>query len=1264
MRIFRILTYCLLWFFFLGSSLLLYTQEQPMDIEPVTFKHGTMDRTIFCIFQDKKGFIWLGTDNGLNKYDGYTIETYRYQPDDPNSLSNNSVRTINEDEDGNLWIGTFGGGLEKFNVEREIFTHFKNNPENPNSLSDDFVLTIHHTQSPKGEELLWIGTFRGLDRYELKTNKIEHYQFTDEESGYPKVSVIRTIYEDRNGFLWLGTLGSGLIMFLPETGDYERYRSKIDRSEGLSHNDVLTIQENADGMLWIGTAGGGLERFSPKTKQFNHLRANAFEKNSLNSDDVRILHLQDNKFLWIGTGAGLSCFDLQKKEFIRFSKESTEQLKLHHNTIISLYEDQTGIIWIGTLFNGLYKLDRQKKKFISYRHSDKDSNSLIGNMVEAIYEDKEGILWLGTSRGLDKWNEETGIFTHYREKANDTNSLSNNYIWCLLEDREDKLWIGTMKGLNSFDRATDKFVRFFSNPLDSNTISHNKVLALYEDREGILWVGTYNGLNRFSADRTTFERYKNDPQNPGSLSNDLIISLLVDSEQRLWVGTVKGLNLYSRKSETFKRYLVKTKKGLINDKINYIYEDKTGTLWLGTYGGLHKYDEKNDRFSHYEVQDGLFSNVILGILEDELGNLWLSTTNGLSVFSPKTRVFKTYDTSDGLQDNEFRKACWKNKEGQMFFGGVNGFNSFYPERVVDNPYPPLVLITGLSIANEPVTVGEPIDGSVVLKKEISQIKEINLSFKHRTLAFDYVALHYAAPESNRYAYKMEGVDKDWNYVGGNRQAFYSYLNAGTYVFHVKACNNDNLWNEKGASIKIHISPPFWKRWWFFVFLGIIFTSIVFNVIYFRTKWLREKLQEQERIQKLLEKSRDDMKISKEIAEFRGAENEKLIAAISSIFIKVDADGKISHWNHSAGDFFGIGADQVKGRSFVDVLKEYISIDYVEEIIEMGLKHDQASHNIEIPVDLKKENKKKQFLATINPIIDKKGNKFGFLLLGENITQQKKEQMRMLLSQKLEALGQMSAGIAHEIRSPLQYIGDNVQFLLDAFGELIKSCQKIDEWVKKSDGGGGTEIDKLNRALQDSEFHFFLKEVPVSLEQIQNGVIRVSNIVKSMSKLSYICEEVDEKANLNELLKTTLVVAHNRIKNVAEVETDFGVDLPSIYCAIGELSQVFLNLLINAADAVAETGKRGRIKITTKQVENELVIEISDNGIGIPDAIKDKIFASFFTTKRLGHGTGQGLPFSYNIVVERHKGKLYFESEEQRGTTFFIHLPIGEDIPDD
>ncbi|MGB7439802.1 MAG: two-component regulator propeller domain-containing protein, partial [Coleofasciculaceae cyanobacterium] len=432
--------------------------------------------------------------------------------------------------------------------------------------------------------------------------------------------------------------------------------------------------------------------------------------------------------------------------------------------ISSIYEDSKDNLWIGTYNSGLDKLDHATGQFIHYTHDSDNPNSISNNNIWSIYEDHLGTLWVGTGDGgLNKLNQKTGKFSHYTHNPDNPHSLSDNSIWSIYEDHQGTLWIGTFHGgLNKFDRKTGEFTHYQHNPDHPHSISDDNIFSIYEDQSGTLWIGTWNnGLNKFDRKTGKFTHYQHNPNNPNSLSYNRVMSML---------------------------------------------EYPAGTLWLGTYGGgLDKFDIASETFTHYTVRDGLPNNSVVGILNDDAGNLWLSTGKGLSKFNPDKETFRNYDARDGLHGNEFDgiKAYAKAKDGEMFFGGLNGITSFYPEQITDNPHIPPILITDFRI----------FDQEVKLDTAISQAQELKLSYKDNFFSFKFAALDYANPGKNQYAYKLEGFDKDWIYSGERRYAAYTNLDPGTYTLRVKGSNNDGIWNEEGTSLKITIIPPPWKTWW-------------------------------------------------------------------------------------------------------------------------------------------------------------------------------------------------------------------------------------------------------------------------------------------------------------------------------------------------------------------------------------------------------------------------------------------------------------------
>jgi len=761
--------------------------------------------------------LWIGTFNGgLNKFDPETeqFERFQHDPHNPGSLSHNIIREIYEDKSGTLWIGTERGLNELIPAntpgDSKIFIRYLNEADNPNSLSHDRVRAIYEDES----SILWIGTDDGLNQ--LIPGETEgappifvHYKNDPNDPNSLSHNLIRTIYKDREGTLWIGTDG-GLNKLIQDSIVENRASSKVrfvrylhdpNNSNSLSHNEVYAIYEDRSGVLWIGTNGGGLNQFDRNKETFTNYLNIPSDPNSLSYDEIRCI-----------------------------------------------YEDRSGVLWIGTYGGGICKVDRAKKQFVHYKPDPDNPNSLNEEIVWCIYEDRAGILWIGThGGGLNKFDRKKNLFTHYLSDPDDPMTLSSNIVRLVSEDHSGVLWIGTNGGgLNKFDRDKEQFTSFQHNPADPNSLSHNEIRALYEDRSGILWIGTRGGgVNKLVPGERenlppSFVHYSHDPNNPQSISNDFIRVIFEDRSGVFWIGTLGGgLNKFDRETETFTHYRANSRipNNLSNDYIFSIYEDKSGILWIGTWGGgLNRFDRASGTFKYYTENDGLPNNAIYGILEDNQGNLWLSTNNGISRFNPQTEIFRNFGVRDGLQSKEFNGGShFKSPGGEMFFGGINGFNAFYPENIKDNPYVPPIVITSFQKLNKEMSFDKP----------VWEIEMLELSHKDYVFSFEFAALDFTAPEMNRYAYKMEGLDEHWIYTDVDKRfANYTTLSPGEYVFRVKGSNNDGIWNEEGTSIRIIITPPFWKTWWF-TFL-IVLAALTLVLLWYRwnlkTVRMRTELQ--------------------------------------------------------------------------------------------------------------------------------------------------------------------------------------------------------------------------------------------------------------------------------------------------------------------------------------------------------------------------------------------------------------------------------------
>ncbi len=912
----------------LNPSCYLYSHGNA-QIEHISLEQGLSQSSVYCILQDSKGFLWFATEEGLNRYDGYNFKVYKRHPGSPKGLKNDWIWTMLEHPTGVLWLGTNGGGLHKFDMEKETFINYQTIIGNPGSLSSNIVYSIG--VDPGG--ILWVGTANGLNRFDPSAETFKRYRADPANPGSLSHNEILTIYPDHGGTLWIGTAGGGLNKFDPQSERFTHYLKEPFNEKSLSHNSVRCIYEDRSGTLWIGTVGGGLNQFDREIGEFTHYLTAPGNPTGLNPNETITIYEDRSGNLWIGTQGGLYIFNREKRLLNPFQADEepgTEYThELNHNPIRSIYQDRSSVLWIGTHLNGLHNIYRMKKKFSHCYSKPGDTTSLSDNRVWAIREDRSGDLWIGTSNGLNKTDVKREKFLLYRNDPSNPNSLSHNTVMSIYEDRSGQLWIGTRGGgLNRFNRESGTFTRYQGDNTGLHTLSNNMVMTIYEDRSEVLWIGTYGGLNKFDKKSESFTYYLHDARNPRSISHDEVLSIYEDHTGDIWIGTFGGgLNKFDRESETFVRF--ETKPGdpgnLAESNIYLIHQDRSGILRFGTDGGLYQYNPETNVFTRYGIEDGLPNNVIYGLLEDEQGNLWLSTNKGLSMFNPEEETFRNFDNRDGLQSNEFNfGAFYKSKSGEMFFGGINGFNSFFPAHIKINRYKPPIVITSLMIFNESVAIGEPVKGMKILDKDISRTTEIRLSHNHTVFSLEYAGLNYALPGKNQYAYKMEGLETGWNYVGGRRFATYAHVNPGEYVFRVKGSNNDGVWNEEGTSLKIIIIPPLWKTWWFYLLcaLGLLFLALGIHRL--RVRQLRK--QEKKLTQLVKERTQELEQANRYKSEFLARMSHEIRTPMNSIigFADLALDTPLSE---EQTDF--ITSIKQSGESLLIIINEILDLSKIE-----------------------------------------------------------------------------------------------------------------------------------------------------------------------------------------------------------------------------------------------------------------------------------------------------------------------------------------------
>jgi signal transduction histidine kinase/ligand-binding sensor domain-containing protein/AraC-like DNA-binding protein len=783
--------------------------------------------------------MWFGTRDGLNRYDGYTITVYRNDPSNPQSLSHNYIRTIYEDNDRRLWVGTEDGGLSLYNRASDDFTNYLHNPQDIRSISSNNVRAI--TQDSKGR--LWIGTGGGgLNRFDTGKKVFTSYRHAPANLNSLSGDNIEDILEDSDGALWIATWNAGLNKFLVGEEKFIHYRNVENEKYSLSSNYLKKLYIDNNGTLWIGTTEGGLNRYDKTQNRFVRYTYAAGRKHSISNNDVLSI-TEDNKGnLWIGTqNGGINILDKSRSNFRYIQYDKNNPDGLNNGSVYSLYKDRQGNLWIGTFSGGINFCDQTPVKFRHFTNN----NTLLGlnnENVLSVYEDDDGNIYMGTDGGgLNIYHQQSRKFTHLTRERK-TDGIPSNYPLCIYEDREGYTWIGSFYGkVSQFNKQTYSFQKI---KLEAD-IKH--VAVIEEDTiTGKVWMGTWGeGLIVYDKHGHTTQHYIPDAAKTGSISHAIVFSIYQDRQGNMWIGTEGGgLNLYDRKNDQFIRFQYNRDNphSLSNNIVNVIYEDLQGNLWVGTQGGLNVLDRSKNTFTAYTIKDGLPNNVIQAIEEDRYGYLWLSTNKGISRFDPKTITFRNYEIADGLRSNSFnRLSSFRNKQGTIYFGGINGLDYFHPDSIADNNFIPPVYFTELQVFNKPVSFRED---HAPITRPIDEADEIRLSYKESVFSLAFAALNYTAPEKNQYAYKLEGFDERWNLVGSQRKATYTNLDPGEYILRVKAANNDGIWNEQGNAIRIVISPPFWKTWW----ARIIYMVLLITTLFFLRYILLQRMKVRNRLE--------------------------------------------------------------------------------------------------------------------------------------------------------------------------------------------------------------------------------------------------------------------------------------------------------------------------------------------------------------------------------------------------------------------------------
>jgi len=791
--------------------------NQNIFFEHITQSHGLPSNNVVDILQDSDGLIWFATYNGLASYDGYNFNIYNHEPDDSTTINHDIVMYITEETPRFLWVGTYKGfslfdkeqnkfkrmdspnlknissagirkivfdkngnlwlatnqGMVMYNMEKDSAKFFNSDPDDTTTICSDFILDLYFDKYDQ----LWIGTREGLDVYDTKTLKFKHLYDNQE---FEKVIAYK------GGILAITRFFNRYFTSSAKDINFEEYLF-TENKPGFVFTDILTDYQGGE---WYAIREYGLFKEVHETSEKYNYTYSKYQPYGINSNVPQCLFKDKDNNLWVGTyDGGVNLHSPYRKIFHNI-KDNYLETGLMNNKVKTIYQDRNGDVWVGTKVDGmLSKFDRETQTFKHYKHNPNDPESLSDEYVFSITDAEPGYLWVGTMLGgLNHFNKRTGKCNIYKHDPKDPFSITSNNIRAMLVVGNE-LWISHHRlGLDKIDIRTKKKIKNYQTSDDSTSISSNDINVIFQDSKNNLWFTTIVGLSLYNKEEDNFKRFLFNEEDPNSISDNMVLSIHEDAEKNLWVGTKNGLN---------------------------------------------RFNHEKQNFEVYNTGNGLPSNSIYGLSSDKDGNLWISTNIGICMYNRKEMKSRLFTVEDGLQNNEFLPSVYEtSKDGYIFFGGNEGFTYFKPEEISSNPKIPKIIFTDFKILNESINVDENND---VLKKHITSADNIWLNHTHSVFSIEFTALNYNSPSKNRYAYKMEGFDKDWQHVGTRRSATYTNLNPGDYVFKVIASNNDGVWNNEGISINIHIAPPWWKTIWSRLLFFVIIGSFVFAVFFIRTK---------------------------------------------------------------------------------------------------------------------------------------------------------------------------------------------------------------------------------------------------------------------------------------------------------------------------------------------------------------------------------------------------------------------------------------------
>ena len=1204
------------------------SESHRLRFDPV-FDIGEVANQSFI--QDRDGFIWVGSKGGgLYRYNGYEVENY---PPGERGLSGGSIYAILEDsaDPDTLWVGTMGGGLNRYDRITNTFTAHKHDPADPSSLSSNAINSVVQDRRPPYP--LWIATAHGLNRFDRETGRCRHY-FHDpaDPKSLGEDDIWRVVQDPADpDVFWLALWGSGLNRLDTHTGKVTRYIHDPANPDSLGTYDniICGIGKDADdpNILWLGTIQDGLVRFDKTTEAFRHFRHRPDDPESFPGGTVALIYDDGTGRLFLGGWVednGLTVFDKASGTFTNYRHHPADSHGIRHDNILNVRRDRTGIYWVVSTSGKVDKIDPYAPAFAHHAAGDGNPAHFLSDpVVNTILEDRDGDVWIGTTGGLDRYDPGTRTYAHFRHQPDDPTSIDFNNVVDLFEDADGDFWVSVLPGpLMRFDRDSGKVVERIQPPPESDAF-----LEVVQDPSApeIYWLGVHGSgglarLDRRTQELTTYPRRPEAPET-GVNAPDIYRVVHDRTAPTLWLGSIfgGGLTRFDKRTGRFTHFVhdPKDPRSIASDAVVAIHPDDEGILWAGTKGGgLNRLDPEKETFDRFSTDHGIPADVN-SILADPAGRLWLGTNAGILAFDPKTEtVVVRFDRRDGLQGNAFSIGCAaRTADGRLWFGGTNGANSFYPGRLRQNPHPPPVVLTAITQANHPI----PTD------RTPERTRRLTLPWNQNFFEFEYAALNYTQPERNRYAYYLEGLEGSWFDAGTRRFGRYTALDPGHYILHIKAANNDGVWNEAGIEIDVTVAAPWWRKWWFHTSWAAAVIGVMAALLHAKLRWI----QSERRRMASIRESEDRLR--------------RVVDNMPVMMTAVDKAGTIVFWNRECERITGYSADAVVGRhgSMAWLHPEPVSGDGMAAP-DGGPPPDFRDREWSLTC----EDGSQRTILVSN--VSRTAPIPGWFAwsVGVDVTDQKKAEAererlegRLRQAMKMEAVGRLAAGISHDFNNMLTPILGYAQMLQDAFP------------------------DGDDRRSQ--------------LEAIQQAALRSRRLVRRLLAFSRKQVLTVSRVDLPRLIHQLEDMLRRTIREDITIRLSLDPETAPVLGDLTQIEQILMNLVVNAADAMPAGGTL-TIETATKTVDaipeaaeqsvmrpgRYALLSVTDTGQGMDQATLEQVFEPFFSTKGAGEGTGLGLATVYGIT-KQHGGYVWVYSEPGRGTTFKVYFPAatgGETMP--